>query len=317
MTMSPSLHPRAQACGKVIVMGEHSVVYGYPALAAGIPSGLTLTARRTGDDAPIRLRIPSWDLDVRLTADTEHPVARAAMEVLGFCDGPLLGFSIEGEGELPPGAGLGSSAALTVALARLALGPDADVETVVQASMQGERIFHGEPSGIDSEVAARGGLLRFVRGESPEPVAVAPGLRLVVVPSGIERRTAAQVAEVRRRHDRYGPVIRPTLDALGVSTGACIDAIKANDLHTLGELFNIAHGLLGAIGVSSPALDELCSTARSAGALGAKLTGAGGGGCIVCVPPDPSTADRDEHPTGLVRAFTERGLRPLLIEPRA
>ena len=305
-----SLHPRAQACGKVIVMGEHAVVYGYPALAAGIPAGLTLRAEASPEPgAPMRLRIPAWDLDLRLEPDSDHPVARAALEVLGFCDGPLRGWTIEGDGELPPGAGLGSSAALTVALARLALGPEADVATVVEASMQGERIFHGEPSGIDSEVAARGGLLRFVRGEPPEAVVAGPGLRLLVVPSGIERRTAAQVAEVRRRHDRYGPVIRPALDALGIATSACIDAVKSSDFATLGELFTIAHGLLGAIGVSSPALDELCSTARSAGALGAKLTGAGGGGCIVCVPPP--------DPTALVRVFEDRGLRPLLIEPRA
>lgn len=305
--MTPTLHSHAQACGKVIVMGEHAVVYGYPALAAGVPAGVVLHATRLAEnDAPIRLRIPAWDLDLSLSADAEHPVARAALEVLGFCDGPIRGWEIVGEGELPPGAGLGSSAALTVALARLALGPGAAIDTVVQASMHGERIFHGEPSGIDSEVAARGGLLRFVRGEPPEAITAGPGLRLLVVPSGIERRTAAQVAEVRRRHDRYREVIRPTLEALGQATAACIAAVERSDFETLGEMFTIAHGLLGAIGVSSPALDELCSTALCHGALGAKLTGAGGGGCILCVPPP--------EPRRLVAAFEARGLRPLLIE---
>ena len=302
----PALHPHATACGKVIVAGEHSVVHGYPALAAGIPSSLDLRAA-PGDAAdPVRLRIEAWDIDVPLHPDTDHPVARAALEVFGFCDGPLRGWTVEGTTTLPSRAGLGSSAALTVGLARLCLGPDADLDTVVQASMAGERVFHGQPSGIDSEVAARGGLLRYVRGAAVEVIPLRHPLSLVVVPSGQPRSTADQVAKVKARLDRFPMVIRPTLDALGALVQRSIEAIDANDLDSLGELFNVAHPLLSALDVSSRILDELCDAARACGARGAKLTGAGGGGCILCLPQD--------DPAALYSALRDRGHAPVRID---
>ena len=168
--MALDLFPRAQACGKVILLGEHAVVYGYPALAAGLPDSLTLTAQALPDRAaPATVRIEDWGLDLVLAPDDDHPVVRACLEVLGICDGPLRGWAIEGRSRLPARAGLGSSAALCVALARLAMGPEAATDDVVEASLAGERVFHGQPSGIDSMVAARGGLIRFVRGEPAQP----------------------------------------------------------------------------------------------------------------------------------------------------
>jgi len=304
-----SLHPRAEACGKVILLGEHSVVYGKPALAAAVPRALVLTAT-PHDDArePTSLRIPAWHLDLALTADSEHPVARAALETIGYCDGPLRGWSIVGDAGLPAGAGLGSSAALCVALARLALGQGADLDTVVEASLVGERVFHGAPSGIDSEVAARGGLLRFVRGEKAEPVRLGATLPLVIVDSKKERRTAALVAAVRARHDRLTMVVRPILEALEQCVLNATHALGDGDLARLGEVMSIAHELLSALGVSSPILDEMCSTALSCDALGAKLTGAGGGGCIVAIPGPGDLR------TQLAQGFSEQGFDPLSLD---
>lgn len=298
------LHPRAQAHGKAIVLGEHAVVHGQPALAAGLPGGVTLTATPKPDPRqPSTLRIPDWGLDLQLRVESEHPVCRAALEVLGHCDGPLTGWAIEGRSALLPGAGLGSSAALTVALARLALGPEADVAAVVEASLAGERIFHGEPSGIDSEVAARGGLLRFVRGQAPTPVEIAGSLPLLLIPSGVERRTAIQVARVRSRLERFSAMARPMLEALGQAVELGIEALRTGDHARLGELMQMAHGVLAGFGVSSAILDAMCSTALRHGALGAKLTGAGGGGCILVLPGD--------DPQAIVTAFVAHGHAPL------
>jgi mevalonate kinase len=305
--MALPMHRLSHACGKVILLGEHAVVHGQPALAAGLPGGIVLEAQPREDAlAPSKVAIPDWDLDVVLHPDSDHPVARACLEVLGLCDGPVTGWVIRGRSELPARAGLGSSAALTVALARLVLGQDAPIETVVDASMAGERIFHGEPSGIDSEVAARGGVVRFVRGERAEPIPLGRSLRLVVVPSGIGRSTAIQVAKVRAKLERMPRLARPVVELLGVAVGLGIAAIQANDLEQLGEIFSTAHELLTVLDVSSPELDALCSLARSSGALGAKLTGAGGGGSIVAVPP----VDAGQ----LVAALRERGLAPLSVE---
>ncbi len=284
------LFERAEACGKVILLGEHSVVYGHPAVAAGLPQGLCLHAEpRARPDLPITLAIPQWDLDLELRADSEHPVARACLEVLGHCDGPVTGWALRGTTCLPARAGLGSSAALTVALARLVLGQDADLDDVVEASLAGERVFHGEPSGLDSRVAAQGGVLRFVRGAPAEPVALGGPLPLVLLPSGIPRSTATQVAKVRARLERRPTIIRPVLSALAAAVDAGIDAIGRHDLDALGEIFSVAHALLAGLDVSSAALDALQAAALAAGARGAKLTGAGGGGCLLILPPaDPA-----------------------------
>lgn len=294
--MPLALDPVAEACGKIILLGEHSVVFGYPALAAGLARGLTLRAAPLPDRrAPIELSIPAWALDERLTAGTEHPVARACLEVLAHCDGPVSGWRIEGDARVPCRAGLGSSAALTVALARLALGPqvrgEPELELVVEASMAGERVFHGTPSGIDSEVAARGGIVAFERGTTCTQVQLGvEALHLVVMPSGVPRQTGALVAGVRARRDRLSAVIDPVLGALGQLVHQGRAALVSGDLPALAELTNVAHELLGALGVGHPALDRLCAAALEHGALAAKLTGAGGGGCGFALCDTPVAA---------------------------
>jgi mevalonate kinase len=293
--MPLELQRTAVACGKIILLGEHSVVFGQPALAAGLARGLTLEAFPLPDrGAAIELSIPNWNIDVRLTPGNEHPVARACLDVLAHCDGPVTGWRIEGRARVPCGAGLGSSAALTVALARLALGAhgEEDVEEVIAASMVGERVFHGTPSGIDSTVAARGGVLSFMRGHPCEVVELAAPLHLVVIPSGIPRQTGLMVAGVRARRERLPEVIDPILVALGQLVRRGRVALARGELAEFAELCNIAHELLGALGVSLPALDRSCAVAIGHGALAAKLTGAGGGGCVFALCETSASAQQ-------------------------
>jgi mevalonate kinase len=294
--MPLELQRTAVACGKIILLGEHSVVFGQPALAAGLARGLTLEAAPLPDrGAAIELSIPDWNIDVRLTAGSEHPVARACLDVLAHCDGPVTGWRIEGRARVPCGAGLGSSAALTVALARLALGAhddEPDVEDVIAASMIGERVFHGTPSGIDSTVAARGGVLAFMRGQPCEVVELGAPLHLVVIPSGIPRQTGLMVAGVRARRERLPEVIDPIVVALGQLVRRGRVALAHGQLAEFAELCNIAHELLAALGVSLPALDRSCALAMEHGALAAKLTGAGGGGCVFALCDTSASAQQ-------------------------
>lgn len=305
--MTLALHERATACAKIILLGEHAVVHGQPAIAAGLPDALTLVAAPLPDrTAPVRVAIPAWDLDFTLAEVGTHPVARACGDVLAHCDGPLTGWRIDGATSIVARAGLGSSAAITCALARLVLGTDAPTDAVVDASMVGERVFHGTPSGIDSEVAARGGVIRFVRGEAVQPIALGKPLRLVVVPSGVARSTADQVAKVHRAIERWPVVARNLVETAGRIANAGQQCLERGEHDRFGELADMAHGVLCSLGVSSSTLDELCAVARRHGALGAKMTGAGGGGCIFAVVDGDTTA--------LVDAFAARGLAPMRVE---
>ena len=304
--MRPDLAPSAEAFGKVILLGEHSVVYGHPALAAGLPQGLRLEAVRTPNSAdPISLSIPSWELDLALLPGSEHPVAQAARAVLDVFDGPRTGWRIVGRTRLPSRAGLGSSAALTVALARL-VAPDAPIDAIIAASIIGERVFHGEPSGLDSAVAARGGVLRFVRGEEVRVIETPSELPLWILPSGVPRSTAVEVAKVRARRDRLPSLITPVLDALGVAVDLGVDALMSNNLSALGEIMKVSHELVSGLGVGAPKLDQLVSLAHAHGSDGAKLTGAGGGGCVIALPPT--------DPAGLRQACAALGVDPLEVK---
>ncbi len=270
----------AFAHGKILLLGEHSVVYGYPAIAAGLQIGVEAQVI----DGPAGIQCAAWDLDA--TAGDGSSVGRALEALADALDLPPA--RLELTATVPAGAGLGSSAAMAVACARALAGNVGRVLTDAKlgaAAMASERVFHGNPSGLDHTVAIQGGLLRFERGTPPKVARLraAQPLELViaqVAPGADTSRLVGNVAEQRAR-------LGATADGLHAQIGAvvldAIGAIEAGDLERLGELMDIDHALLGAIGVSTPALDAACHAAREAGALGAKLTGAGGGGCMIAL----------------------------------
>jgi mevalonate kinase len=272
--------------GKVIVIGEHAAVYGYPVLAGALDRGVVLRARRTR--GPLALRVTGWDIDVR--ADEEHPVA-PALEAIGAALGATDGWTLAGESDLPPAAGLGSSAALAVAMTRaLAAGlgrtlHDDDVEAIAAGA---ERCFHGNPSGVDVALATRGGLGRFVRGLGLRAIACAP-LTLAIGLSGERRTTAAMVERVAEARRERPAVVDADLAALGADAeraaamlGRPIDGAA---LAALGTILADGHARLARLGVSTPTLDAMVASARVDGALGAKLTGGGGGGAVIALAP--------------------------------
>jgi mevalonate kinase len=283
----------SSAHGKVILVGEHAVVHGRPALAAALPDALRLHARPSV--AGLRLSIPAWGLDVSVNDD--HPVAEATRSVLERAGvGADVAAVIDGETALPCAAGLGSSATLSVALTRLILGCDAAESDVIEVAMAGETVFHGRPSGIDVVVAARGGVVAFERGSDPRSIDVGRAFPLVIVPSGIPRSTAEEVARVGRRLEACPAVANAVFDAIAVAVSESERALREGDLDTLGHCFDLVHGMLAGLGVSTPELDSMCHVARAAGARGAKLTGAGGGGCIIALPGDDLGSLLDAFP---------------------
>jgi mevalonate kinase len=268
--------------GKVILLGEHAVVYGYPALAAALDRGVSVAPVPTPAGGPLRLDVRSWDLAI--SAGDDHPVARslaAIADALGAGRPPV---TLIGDAQVPPGAGLGSSAALAVAVARALLAylkRPIDVATLTRAAGASEALVHGRPSGVDVALAIAGGVGVFRRSTGLAPLSRLAPLRVLVGPSGAPRSTAAMVERVAEATG--ASVDDPRLRELGGLTDEGTAALLVADLPALGAAMNRAHELLADLGVSTAQLDALCSAARNAGAAGAKLTGAGGGGAVIAV----------------------------------
>ncbi len=263
--------------GKVILIGEHSVVYDQPALAAGLRAGIRARATR-GDG---RLRVPAWGLEAK--RGDGSPAGLALDRLLDALDLRDLDFDLQAD--IPSRCGLGSSAAMAVAVARAAVAAtgrnNADVSAAVA---QAETVFHKSPSGIDSAAAMHGGLGAFSKQQGWRPIALRQPLKILIGLTGTPHDTGAQVAAVARLCAR-APVARRLVETLGEVALAAIDAVGVGDIDSLGRLFDIAHGLLAGLRVSSPALDAMVHGARAAGAIGAKLTGAGGGGAVIALAP--------------------------------
>jgi mevalonate kinase len=265
---------RAFGHGKVILLGEHAVVYGQAALAAGIERGVEATAAAgTG-----RLTVPAWDIDTRRD---DTPVTRAFAAIVERLDAPDVDVTVEAR--LPARAGLGSSAALAVAVARAVAGlRGCDPQRALAAAADAETVFHGTASGIDLAAASTGQVGRFQRPQDWRAVVVKQPITLTVGLSGKPRETRAQVDAVRRLRERT-PAVDRVIDTMGALVAPGEAALARGDIDELGRLFDLAHGLLAALRVSSPELDALVHTARAAGAVGAKLTGAGGGGAVLAL----------------------------------
>lgn len=295
------------APGKVILFGEHAVVYGRPAIAAAIERGLGATAEPARDGP--RLDIPRWGrsgLHIRLGERQPgiESVARAfaaALEAAGLRDARLR---VTIDAELPPGVGLGSSAAFAIALLRSLgefRGAPFSTGDLLEAAEHVERVFHGTPSGLDHTVVALGGCLRFQRGREPAfmPVALAEPLPVVVAWTQREGGTRDVVGRLRERHDAQPDLYERLFDAMGDLAEAAVEALGHGDFARLGALFDLNHGYLNAAGVSGLANERMVAIARQHGALGAKLTGAGWGGAVIALAPD--------HPERIVSALQDAG----------
>lgn len=271
------------AFGKLILLGEHAVVYGAPALVAGIERQCRATARVAGDQRRLSL------LGRRCQAD-EDPELAAAFKALLEQGGAPEQLQVEVEGELPPGVGLGFSAAAAVAIARAVealAGETIDRKRVRARAMAWERVFHGNPSGVDVAAAMQGGCSRFVRGSAGEPLtrvlAVKRRPHLCLGLTGTRSSTKEMVEAVAKLRRRQPDMVQRTVDGIAALVENAVSAVEAGELIALGELMNLNQMLLAGLHVSGDDIEQLCAAAREAGALGAKLTGAGGGGAVVAL----------------------------------
>ncbi len=285
----------ASACGKIILLGEHGVVYGRPALAAAIERGVHATA--TLADAT-RLDIAPWGVTIDL-AEAPRPehesLARAFAALLDTFGAARPHVHVRAEVALPAGAGLGCSAALGVAVLRAiddALGKPRGDQAAADASLAWERVFHGNPSGVDNTMAACGGIAVFRKGAPLERVRARRPLVIVVGNSNEPSATKPMVESVARQRERAPARVDKTFDAMASLVGNGRLAIEAGDVVELGKLMDLDQALLNSLMLSTARLEEMCGAARAAGARGAKLTGGGGGGCMIALVDDAEIGER-------------------------
>src|SRR6187551_3199247 len=263
--------------GKIVLLGEHAVVYGMPAIAAGISLGASARATRS---AVSSIRIA--ERQAQAGDDSELMAALEQTQLL-LGAGP---HSVEVDVTLPLGSGLGGSAAIGVAVSRALLATLGEAETaarVLAGADAWERVFHGNPSGVDAAAAYAGGCIWFTKEAGPEPLFVAVPLRLAVCLAGPPASTKQMVESVQRLGERRPDLLGKSLAGIESLVKNAKLCIQAGDLTGLGQLMNYNQMLLSGLFLSTPEIERACAIAREAGALGAKLTGAGGGGAVIAL----------------------------------
>lgn len=287
----------ASGHGKVILLGEHAVVYGAHALAASLP--LAIQAKVEDSENGIHVVVPRWGVETKLEPgiDHSHSLYTSLERILDTLSLRDRSIRLEIYPHVPRAMGLGGSAAIAVAVVRaldehFSLG--LSTSQVSEIAYESEKVAHGRTSGIDNTLAAHRGLILYKAGDTPSIQDLRPQqpFDVVIGMSGIESLTARMVGQVHEAWSRNTALydrIFQDIDALSLQ-GA--EAVQRGDFAQLGELMNINHGLLNALQVSTPELEDMVGIARRAGALGAKLTGGGGGGSMVALCPDQPEAVR-------------------------
>lgn len=286
----------SSAPGKIILFGEHAVVYGRPALAvpvAQVHADVDVTDSPRGG---IWIDAPDINLHAELnTLPSDHPLAAVIHNFLFLSRvSSFPNLDIKISSTIPVASGLGSGAAVTVALTR-ALSTHLDFpmndEQVNAFAFEIEKLHHGTPSGIDNTVITYAKPVYFVKGNSIETFTVATPFTIVIGNTGITAPTKESVGDVRKLWEADPLKWESVFDDVGKIAREARHAIEQGTWNTLGDLMNQNHRLLQKMTVSSPELDRLVSAACDAGALGAKLSGGGrGGNMIALVTPDIAEA---------------------------
>ena len=308
----PEAADRQSAYGKIILLGEHAVVYGRPAIALPIPLAVEAAVRKEGDG--INVLIPRWGIEqkVRPSAPGFAGIIATLMSQIGLANENM---TIEVFPHIPRAMGLGGSSALAVAILRAAdeaYGLQLSDGRINELAFECEKTAHGTPSGIDNTVATYGAPLLYQRQQDEAQqqarftnVTLGQPLEMVIGVTGKESLTADTVARVRASWQQYPDRYESLFDQIGQLTTIGHDALQEGRLEELGELMNLCHGYLNALQLSTPELEELVHLARRHGAIGAKLTGGGGGGSMIALCPDATNA--------VQRAFEAAGYKAISI----
>lgn len=272
------------APGKIILFGEHAVVYGKPAIAIPV-SGMRASAWSEPNENG--LIINALDLNEKFELqNTSNQFSILAQTILSQNKQNEPNLTINLSSKLPQGSGMGSSAATATAVCRALsnhLGVDLDANQVSELVFNAEKIVHGTPSGIDNTVVAYEMPVYFVKGKKPKTFVPGRRFYLVIGDTGIEASTKKTVENVRKAWEKEPELMEGYFSEIEIVTEKGKLAIEQGKTELVGEIMNKNHELLNSIGVGHTKLEQLVDIVNKAGALGAKLTGGGGGGNMVAL----------------------------------
>lgn len=302
---------KASAPGKAILFGEHAVVYGRAALAVPVMQVRAEVEVTPSSRPGIWFEAPDVQLQSELNSlPSDHPLAALVHNLLfALSIDPYPNLVIRISSSIPVASGLGSGAAVSVALIRALAStldrPLAD-EQVNAFAYEIEKLHHGTPSGIDNTVVTFARPVYFVKGRPIETLQVREPFTIVIGDTGIAAPTRESVADVRRAWETDPQASEVLFDGIGALAGMAREAIQAGMWRHLGPLMDEDHALLQRLAVSSPDLDRLVGAARKAGALGAKLSGGGRGGNMIALAPESG-------PRAIADALTAAGSPRVII----
>ena len=301
-----------KASGKIILMGEHAVVYGQPAIA--IPfSAVETVAEVKEDGEALTVTCEFYDGLVHkmpeILESLKHAI-RFSLYRIGAPQDPAIHIDIHST--IPAERGMGSSAAVAVAIARSLFNfygkvlTDKELWEIVQSS---EKIAHDNPSGIDTVTTSGKSPVFFVKDQPIEQLSINMDAYLIVADTGQTGQTLKAIQSVKALLSKVTYQIdslsdpKQAIKELGQLTKLAKEALLNNCILELGEVMNQAHQLLASLTVSNQTLDRLAQAARQAGALGAKLTGGGRGGCLIALAKDKESAEK------IARTLLEQGAK--------
>lgn len=288
------------APGKIYLFGEHAVVYGETAIACAVELR-TRVQVELNDSIIIQSQIGRTCLDFE-----KHPYVSAVIEKMREF-APIKGIFLNVDSDIPVGSGLGSSAAVTIAsigalneLFRCGLS----LQEIAKLGHEIEIKVQGVASPTDTYVSTFGGVVTIPERRKLKT----PDCGIVIGDTGVFSSTKELVANVRQLRESYPGLIGPLMASIGKISRIGEDLVLSGDYASIGRLMNVNQGLLDALGVNILELSQLIYSARAAGALGAKITGAGGGGCMVALTAPQKC-------TQVAEAITRAGGKVTITKP--
>lgn len=292
---APRLIGDGHAHAKIILFGEHSVVYGAPAVALPL-ARLATTAHAQQDPSGVHLDSALFSGDIHNAPAQLQPVVTAIRSSLDRLCPAISGMRVRIGSSIPYERGLGSSAAVAAAIARAVADlarRDLDAAECHAIIQDAERIAHGNPSGLDAYAVTADRPILF-RDGTVSPLDFRTPLTFVIADSGVPGSTSEAVGDVRRQRSIDPARVEAIIAALAAGAEHAVAAIRSGDVAAVGADMSAAHQKLIELGVSTPMLDALVDAAEVHGALGAKLTGGGLGGCVIALAESEPHAERVE-----------------------